>query len=100
MADYLTSPTVESIDLSKYKGAINDVISITAIDDFKVTKVEVVILSAAGQQLEAGTAIQDKFDGTKWRYTATVANALLAGTQVTVTAYDTPGNEGSLTKAV
>jgi hypothetical protein len=100
MSDYLTPPTVESIDLSKYKGAVNDVISVTAIDDFKVTKVEVVILSAAGQQLEAGNAVQDKFDGTKWRYTATVANASLAGTQVSVTAYDTPGNEGTLSKAV
>ena len=100
MTDYLTPPTVESIDLSKYKGAINDVISIEAIDDFKVMKVEVTILSATGQQLETGAAVQDKHDKTLWQYTTTTANASLAGTQVIATAFDVPGHEGVLSKVV
>jgi hypothetical protein len=100
MSDYLNAPVVSDIDLSSYKGAVGDSISIKATDDFKVTTVKVVILSAAGAQLESGIAVQDAIAKLQWKYTVTAANATLAGTKVQATAYDVPGNTGYLEKSL
>jgi hypothetical protein len=43
MADYLSAPTVREIDVFDYHGVIGDLISVTAFDDFMVTRVEVII---------------------------------------------------------
>jgi hypothetical protein len=100
MSDFLNAPKVRVIDASEYKGAIGDLILVNAVDDFKVTKVKVTITSAAGVLIESGDAVQGTVDMFTWTYTATAANAVLAGTTIAATAYDTPNNKGVLSQVL
>ena len=92
LTDYLKAPVVNAVDVSKYTGAVGELILIRASDDFRVVGVHVVVSDNAGTVIEQGEAVlqPDSFDD--WRYTSTVANAALAGTKITVTASDKPGN--------
>jgi hypothetical protein len=92
LKDYTKAPVVESINTSAYQGAVGDTVSVQAFDDFKVVNVKVSIRSAAGAVLEQGDAVLQP-NGLDWLYTATTANPTLAGTIITATAVDTPGNE-------
>lgn len=92
MKDCLTPPKIMGIFLEGYNGAVGDIISIRATDDFMVTTVKLRILKADDTLIEQGTASLDEF-GIDWIYVATVANNPLAGTKVEVTARDIPGNE-------
>lgn len=92
MGDCLTPPKIMGIFLEGYNGAVGDIISIRATDDFMVTTVKLRILKADDTLIEQGTASLDEF-GIDWIYVATVANNPLAGTKVEVTARDIPGNE-------
>ncbi len=92
VADYLKAPEIRSIDTTRYAGAIGDEILIRAFDDFKVTSVLVSITSAAGNLLEQGVPelLLDSVDD--YVYKATVANAVLPGTKISVVVRDKPGN--------
>jgi hypothetical protein len=92
VADYLGAPTVNSIDVSKYKGAINDMLLISASDNFKVTNVHVAIFRADKTLVEQGDAIVVPDGVEEFSYKATVANAVLAGSKIVVTVKDKPGN--------
>lgn len=92
LTDYLKPPKVGAIDGSRYNGAIGDVLSITAFDDFKVTSVQVTITGSTGGILEQGEAQLQPDTIDDWRYAATVANAALPGTKIIVTVRDKPGN--------
>lgn len=94
--DYLKAPVVNDIDAEKYDGTIGSTISISAKDDFKVDTVKVQLTAPGGSLLEEGNAVQHQTDRNKWTYTATTANALVAGTIITAVAKDIPGNKGSL----
>jgi hypothetical protein len=96
VSDYLNAPEVKSIDAKKYRGAIGDLISIHAFDDFMVTKVEVEIRNAAGAIIEQGEAIQSTEHNQFWIYKAMVANPVVTGITVKAIAYDNPGNQGIL----
>jgi len=48
MADFLTLPSIESVGLAGYHGAIGDPIHITARDAFGVVSVQVSVLDMAG----------------------------------------------------
>ena len=93
VSDALNAPKVNGIKATDYEGAIGDVITIDATDDFKVTRVRVIILGSDGQKLERGEAVQDIKRSHIWRYTATVVNPSVPGCTISVTAFDTPDNE-------
>ena len=92
MSDFFNAPEIESIDASAYQGAIGDRIIVDAIDDFKVMGVSLVITGPDGTMLEQGAAQLDPDDPDRWIYTATAANAIVAGTKIAAQAVDKPGN--------
>ena len=94
--DYLKSPVVKKIDVSNYKGTVGSVIVVNAKDDFRVAMVKVSIHSSAGILIEEGNAILDPVKRRLWNYVATQNNAAPAGSVITATATDLPGNTGSL----
>lgn len=97
VADFLTAPVVDEIDLSQYGGQTGDVIAIRAHDDVQVTGVQVQVRDTNGTVLEQGSATQSATDGV-WQYTATTN--LTTGQQVAidVSATDLPGHTGMLEK--
>lgn len=94
--DFLKAPVVKKIDTGTYNGSIGSTIVITAIDDFRVADVTVSIHTAAGALLETGKAVLNPIDRSKFIYTASLANAVLAGSKISAVATDLPGNKGSL----
>ncbi|CAN5384480.1 hypothetical protein BH10BAC4_BH10BAC4_21860 [soil metagenome] len=94
VSDALVAPTVRTIDATGYTGAVGDIISITAVDDFKVVRVHVVITDPDGCVLERGEADNSGYVF-RWMYTATVANSTLKGTTISATAFDLPRNEST-----
>ncbi|MEJ1241887.1 hypothetical protein WBG78_27320 [Chryseolinea sp. T2] len=101
ISDFLTKPRIRGIDARQYRGAVGDVIKARASDDFRVASVWIVIKSATGSELESGEAslVAGSLQP-EWVYTAKVVNASLAGTSITATAKDIPGNEVSDTVTV
>ena len=93
--DYMSPPVVKNIGTGKYTGAIGNTITIRAVDDFRVTGVQVEIHAANGTLLEKGNAVQ-QVNGIDWNYTATQANNPLTGSKIKAIATDVPGNEGTL----
>jgi hypothetical protein len=92
LTDYLSAPSVDGIDVSRYTGAAGDTIAIKATDDFKVTSVHVAVYSASNELIEEGEAVLQPDTSDDWRYSAGTANATLTGTRVIVTVRDKPGN--------
>ncbi len=95
MEDFLSPPVVKIVDTSNYTGVTGSQIQIRAVDDFRVTGLQVEIHSANGSLLEKGNAVQST-NGVDWTYTATQANNPLTGSKVKATATDVPGNKGTL----
>ena len=96
LRDYFKPPVVKSIDPSNYDGNVGSGLIVSAKDDFRVVAVSVSIRTAAGVLLEEGAAQLNPVNLNQWIYTATVENAALAGTLITATASDLPGNSASL----
>ena len=95
LQDFMSLPVVESFDTGQYTGASGSSIMIRAVDDFRVTGVQVEIYAASGTLLEKGNAVQ-QVNGIDWTYTATQANSPLAGSKIKAIATDVPGNQGTL----
>jgi hypothetical protein len=93
--DFMSPPIVKNIGKNNYTGVIGSMILIRAVDDFRVTGVQVEIYAASGTLLEKGNAVQ-QVNGLDWTYTATQTNNPLTGSKINVIATDVPGNEGSL----
>jgi len=91
---YISPPVVKSIITRNYIGTVGDKIAVRAIDDFRVVSVRIEIYAANGK-LEEGDAEQNA-NGLDWNYTASQANAVLAGTRIKGIATDVPGNDGIL----
>ena len=93
--DYMKPPVIKESNISAtgYTGAVGSQIRVRAIDDFKVISVTVTLTDTNGSVLESGEAEQSA-NGIDWLYTATVENASLPGTRITVKAHDRPGNIG------
>jgi signal peptidase I len=92
VTDYLKGPEITAIEASEYRGQVGDPIVIVAIDNFKVTDVNVQIRSAADALIEEGPAIQNPANELAWIFATTQANAQLAGTKIVVRAKDKPNN--------
>lgn len=97
-ADAFKAPEIRCIDVSRYKGRKNNVILVTAKDDFKVVNVLVSIYSAKGKLIEQGNAVLE-YD-LEWKYTVNKSTKAYIGSSITATAIDLPGNETSLTVQV
>jgi hypothetical protein len=82
---------VDGIRTDGYHGAVGDTITVKATDDFAITGLRVSIVDAAGDPVESGDAVL-QINETDWLYTATKANAALAGSKITAVATDGPGN--------
>lgn len=95
MCDFLVPPKVAHIDTLEYRGAIGDLITVKAKDDFMVTKVKLVITDAAGEVIEEGDASEHPALTSLWVYAITAANPNLSGTTIRAVAYDRPGNTGT-----
>lgn len=91
MADYLNAPEISIIDLGSYTGNSGEMITMTAIDDFKVKGVSVEIVQSDDTVVEKGDAVQSA-NGLEWEYTTQSTNALPVGSKVIARATDLPGN--------
>lgn len=92
LADFLGAPTVVGIDATQYAGVVGNTIMLIASDNFRVVTVRVAIYSPAGVLLEQGDALLLPGLAEEFSYTATAANATVAGSKVIVTVRDKPGN--------
>jgi len=92
MTDYLRKPRMIDCNTDNYTGVVGTTIDVTAFDDFKLTSVQVKILSATGTVIEQGTAVSQTLTPSIYRYTATAANSTLRGSKIVVTLRDKPGN--------
>jgi hypothetical protein len=93
VTDYLTLPEIGSVFTAAYKGNIGDQFNIKPVVPYKVTEIEASIVLADGSVLEAGKALAN---GSKFRYTATVANAQAKGSKLVLVARDRQGKESTL----
>jgi len=93
--DFMSPPVVKSIGTKTYTGVAGSTITISAIDDLRVTGVLLQIFASSGALLEQGNAVQQT-NGVDWIYTATQANSPLTGSKINAIASDVPGNEGTL----
>lgn len=90
MTDYLTEPEIGGVYTAAYKGQVGDAINIRPRVPYKVVSIEVRIVAANGNNIEAGAAT---VNGLKWKYIATVANASVRGSQLILVARDRQGKE-------
>ena len=94
--DYLKAPVVQSVNPVQYTGSASSKVEISAKDDFRVAAVTVSIYLPSGALLEQGNAVLNPINRNKWVYTATQPNNELQGSVIKATAFDLPGNQGSL----
>jgi hypothetical protein len=96
LRDFLKPPVVKSIDASMYDGSVSSTIAVKARDDFRVASVTVSIKTAAGALVEEGAALLNPINRNQWIYSAVKSNASLAGSIISATARDVPGNKAKL----
>lgn len=96
MSDYLSPPTVESIELTDYHRQRGDVIRVLAEDDVAVVSVHIKIATAAGVTIEEGAA--QEVHGV-WLYAATAMAPATESLRIIATATDRPGHVGTATVA-
>jgi hypothetical protein len=93
ISDYQSSPVIEHVDVSEYRGHPGDVVTVSASDNFEIEGVGVVIFNDMGDVVEFGEAVPKEFSGnTEWDYTATVENVDYKSSRILVRAKDRPGN--------
>ena len=94
--DFLVPPKIDYIRARGYTGKAGDLITIKATDDFRVTKVKVIIYSSEGKELERGDAVNVRLKPFMWRYKTTLTNPKVAGSMIKAFAFDMPGNKCEL----
>ena len=95
VSDFIKAPVIKFINTGNYHGQAQDTLIIRAIDDFKVSLVNVSIYDASGAIIEQGNAIQQP-NGVDWLYTAINNNPQPEGAKIKAAAFDMPGNEATL----
>lgn len=97
MADYLTDPLLAGIDTSAYLGAVGDRLLIITGDDFKVTRVSVILRDENGHRIETGEAAPTTGCKAKvWSYRVTTGIIGPARVTVEAKAYDRPTHSDAL----
>lgn len=96
IANFLTPPTVERVDLAEFDGRAGDVICVLAADAIEVVGVTVAACDATGRVLESGAA---KKDHDVWEYRCTTALDGTA-TKLEITAENRAGAKGIATVAL
>ena len=93
ISDFMTSPVIERVDVSEYKGHPGEIVTVSAWDKWNIEGVGVVIFNVLGEVIEFGAAVPREFSGnTEWDYTATVKNPDYKGGRVEIRVTDKPGN--------
>jgi hypothetical protein len=100
LSDSLNAPKVKEIKASDYLGVIGNDIRVVATDDFKVVRLRVIVKGSDGRELERGDAAQDVRYSDTWHYAATVSNPVVAGSTISVTAFDFADNETTLERVL
>jgi hypothetical protein len=92
ITDARKPPKIGKLKTDDYLGRPGDTIMVEASDDFKVAAVKVCIYDASGGLIEQGDAIV-QINELDWLYVTTVANESFAGSTITATATNLPGNK-------
>ena len=92
VGDFLNSPTIDDLDLSKYKGNIGDQILITTSDDIGVVQVNVELTETDGRLIEKGPAVELGAGSGEWAYTSTTHISTGSYICIAAEAYDRPGH--------
>ena len=92
VADFMSAPEIDEIDVTNYTGAVGSTIRVRAMDDFLVSRVLIIVENSDGTIADQGDAVLDA-NGLDWIWTATTNNASLTGDKITVRVNDLPGNE-------
>lgn len=90
--DFLHPPVVHYVSVYNYSGAVGDIITVKATDDFRVESVLVEVIDKDGKSLEKGEAKRYTRKPFIWKYKTTVANKHFVGSTIRATAIDLPGN--------
>jgi hypothetical protein len=93
VGDFLTTPTMDDLDLSGYKGRVGDRILINTYDDTGVVTVNVELAGTDGTIIERGQAVEMGLGTGYWMYTATVPVATGTDIFIEAEAFDRPGNQ-------
>ena len=92
----MSGRTINTVDLSKYHGAVGDAILVLAEDSVGVSRLKLSILDATTGQVVESAEMDMKgqvLGAVEWVYTATAAVMTSHAAQVEITAYDLAGNE-------
>ena len=82
---YQKSVVIEKIDVNKYKGLIDNMITAFVWDKWHVESVFMVIYDKASKLIESGAAVPAEYShGTEWEYKATVLNTNYIGSKIEV----------------
>ncbi len=92
IADYFNTPTMDTPNLSQYKGNVGDPILITTYDDVGVVDVDVAIFAGNGTAIEKGKAVEVGTGSGSWVYTATMPVVSGSNIIVDTQAVDRPGS--------
>ena len=90
--DYLNPPKIHYVRARGYTGKVGDLVTVKATDDFRVTKVKVIMYASDGKVLEEGDAVNVRLKPFMWRYRTTVANPKIEGSMIKAIAFDMPEN--------
>ena len=92
-SDRLVVPYFSRIDLSDYHGRIGDEITIHAVDDVGLARVDVKLVAQDGSPIEQGAAVEDGERSGAWIYTATKAVTVGSDIFVELKGADHAGNK-------
>ena len=92
IGDYLKAPTMDDLDLSKYRGNVGDRILMMTYDDVGMVDVNVTLTRSDGTPIETGKAVEDGDGSGDWVYVATVPVPLGTDIFISAEAFDRPGN--------
>lgn len=89
--DFWTSPKIQAVDIAAYDGSVGSLISIRAMDNFRVSEVEVSIISPTGELIDQGLAERSLYND-QWCF-HTIAAVNPSRCIIQVKARDMAGNE-------
>ena len=95
VTDAFYPPKINKVKINHYRGRPGDCITVEATDDFKVATVHISIHDGTSRFIEQGEAVM-QINEMDWLYEAAIGNEFPAGSTITATATDLPGNITSI----